>query len=220
MKTVNADFDIKQSTGDIPLLRRFLIVWLPHMLVLAVVIWSFYTVQAKSVPYSPAALPQRLWLAFAVLALILTLAAWAIAFYGMHRSWAEESIRASETRFCALLESAPDAIVIVSREGRIALVNAQAEKYFGYTRDELLDQPIEILVPESLRSRHEAHRAGYIATPPYTSDGHRHGTAWPAQGRQRVPAGNQPESAADAARHGRDRHHPRHHVAQRGRTPA
>jgi PAS domain S-box-containing protein len=165
MKTANAYFDSKQSTGDIPLLRRFLIVWLPLMLVLAVVIWSFYTVQAKSVPYSPAALPQRLWLVFAVLALILTLAAWAIAFYSMRRSWAEESIKASETRFRALLESAPDAIVIVSREGRIVLVNAQAEKYFGYTRDELLDQPIEILVPESLRSRHEMHRAGYIATP-------------------------------------------------------
>lgn len=112
-----------------------------------------------------AALLQRLWLVFAVLALLFTLAAWAIAFYSMRRRWAEESVRASEARFRALLESAPDAIVIADRDGRIVLVNAQAEKNFGYSRDELLQQPIEILVPESLRSRHTAHRASYIADP-------------------------------------------------------
>jgi PAS domain S-box-containing protein len=171
MKTVNAYFDSKKSTGDIPLLRRFLIIWLPLMLVLGAVIWAFYVAQEGSIrafvamEKRSALLSQRLWIVFAALALLLTLAAWAIAFYNERRKLAEEKVRASEARFRALLESAPDAIVIVNREGRIALVNAQAEKYFAYTRDELLDQPVEILVPESLRSRHEAHRAGYIATP-------------------------------------------------------
>jgi PAS domain S-box-containing protein len=171
MKTVNAYFDSKKSTGDIPLLRRFLIIWLPLMLVLGAVIWAFYVAQEGSIrafvamEKRSALLSQRLWIVFAALALLLTLAAWAIAFYNERRKLAEEKVRASEARFRALLESAPDAIVIVNREGRIVLVNAQAEKYFAYTRDELLDQPIEILVPESLRGRHEGHRAGYFATP-------------------------------------------------------
>jgi len=165
MTSVNAYFDSHKSAGDLPLIRRFLIIWLPLMLVLAAIIWSFYAVQARSPPYAPVGLTQGLWLAFAILGLILTLAAWAVAFYSMRRSGAEESIKASEARFRGLLESAPDAIVIVNHEGRIELANAQAEKYFGYTRDELLDQPIEILVPESVRSRHKSHRAGYIASP-------------------------------------------------------
>ncbi|MDQ0363866.1 hybrid sensor histidine kinase/response regulator [Catenuloplanes indicus] len=71
----------------------------------------------------------------------------------------------SEAKFRALLEAAPDAIVGVATDGRIALVNAQAERMFGYPRDELFGQPIEILIPESLRPRHPAHRARYFADP-------------------------------------------------------
>jgi two-component system, cell cycle sensor histidine kinase and response regulator CckA len=67
--------------------------------------------------------------------------------------------------FRALAESAPDGIVLVNQEGRIVLVNLQTEKLFGYSRDELLDKPLEILVPERLRGRHRGHRAGYMGQP-------------------------------------------------------
>jgi PAS domain S-box-containing protein len=71
----------------------------------------------------------------------------------------------AEEKFRALLESAPDAMVIVDEQGRIALVNTQTEKMFGYSREELLGQSIEILVPERLRENHPAHRNGYFREP-------------------------------------------------------
>ena len=64
-----------------------------------------------------------------------------------------------------LLEAAPDAMVCVDADGRIALVNAQTERLFGYGRDELIGQPVETLVPEAAREIHPAHRAGYLADP-------------------------------------------------------
>jgi PAS domain S-box-containing protein len=71
----------------------------------------------------------------------------------------------AEAKFRGLLEAAPDAIVGVTPEGTIALVNAQTERLFGYPRDELLDQPVEILVPEYARDRHPTHRHGYLHDP-------------------------------------------------------
>ncbi len=73
--------------------------------------------------------------------------------------------RKAEERFRGLLESAPDAMVIVNRQGRIVLVNAQAERLFGYNRIELLDQPVELLVPVHERIVHATHRAGYYTHP-------------------------------------------------------
>jgi PAS domain S-box-containing protein len=67
--------------------------------------------------------------------------------------------------FRALLESAPDAFVIVDHEGRIVLVNSQTEKLFGYAREEILGQSVEILVPFRFRDRHPGHREGYQAEP-------------------------------------------------------
>ncbi|MGA3124349.1 MAG: PAS domain S-box protein [Polyangiaceae bacterium] len=72
---------------------------------------------------------------------------------------------AVESKFRGLLEAAPDAMVIVGKDGRIALVNGQTEKLFGYGREELLGQPIERLVPERYRGKHPGYRAGYFEAP-------------------------------------------------------
>jgi PAS domain S-box-containing protein len=78
---------------------------------------------------------------------------------------AEAELRASETRFRALLESAPDAMIITDEGSHIQLVNAQTERLFGYTRAELVGQPVEILIPANLADRHRQHRAAYAEAP-------------------------------------------------------
>jgi len=71
----------------------------------------------------------------------------------------------AEDWFRAVLELAPDAIVITDSTGKIMLVNAQTENLFGYRREELLGQSVEILVPERLRQGHAAQRGRYTADP-------------------------------------------------------
>lgn len=73
--------------------------------------------------------------------------------------------QSGDARFERLLEAAPDAMVIVDRDGRILLVNTQTEKLFGYKREELLGQTVEVLIPESFRQKHSAHRQNYAAAP-------------------------------------------------------
>jgi len=75
--------------------------------------------------------------------------------------------RQAEQKFRSLLESAPDAMVIVDREGRIVIVNGQAERLFAYPRSELLGRPIEILVPELDKQAHPQHRNRYFGDPKF-----------------------------------------------------
>ncbi len=80
-------------------------------------------------------------------------------------SWDVTGQQRADARLRRLLEAAPDAVVCVAGDGRIALVNAQAERLFGYRREELAGQPVEILVPDAVRAAHPAHRAAYVADP-------------------------------------------------------
>ena len=73
--------------------------------------------------------------------------------------------RPVDARCREMLESMPDAIVIVNGAGAIALVNSRAEAVFGYTRAELLGRPLEILLPERHTRSHGEHLAGYFAQP-------------------------------------------------------
>lgn len=70
-----------------------------------------------------------------------------------------------EQRFRAAIESAPTAMVMIDANGDIALVNAQTEVLFGYPREELLGQPVEILIPERLRKAHPESRGEFFAAP-------------------------------------------------------
>lgn len=71
----------------------------------------------------------------------------------------------AEAKFRNLVESAPDAMIIVHRDGQIAIVNSQVETLFGYARQELLDQSIELLIPQRFRKRHTLNHPNYFAHP-------------------------------------------------------
>jgi PAS domain S-box-containing protein len=70
-----------------------------------------------------------------------------------------------QSQFETFLETVPDAMVVVDRNGRIVMLNRNTERLFGYRRDQLLGLPVEVLVPERYRRSHSEHRAGYSAAP-------------------------------------------------------
>ena len=78
---------------------------------------------------------------------------------------ANEELSRTQQEFRQLLESAPDAMVIVNQSGEIVMVNAQTEEHFGYQRHELLGRSVDLLVPERFRKRHPEHRQNYTRDP-------------------------------------------------------
>lgn len=70
-----------------------------------------------------------------------------------------------EERFQKILEATPDAMVMINQGGKIVFINTQTEKIFGYEKNELLGQPVEILIPEPYRNRHPEHRTKYFSSP-------------------------------------------------------
>jgi len=79
------------------------------------------------------------------------------------RKKAEEALQISGRRFRSLFEFSPDAIIVTRADGKITEVNSQVEKFFDYTREELVGQPVETLIPERFRAAHPKHRKEYGA---------------------------------------------------------
>ncbi len=74
-------------------------------------------------------------------------------------------VQRGRARFGQLLATAPDAMVAINESGKVALFNGLAEQVFGYSAAEVVGRPIELLLPERFRSRHEGHRTGFFADP-------------------------------------------------------
>src|SRR4030088_1313126 len=81
------------------------------------------------------------------------------------RRRAEDEVRKIDERFRQLVESSPDGMVILDPHGCIKQVNAEAEAQFGFTRQEMIGNPVEMLLPERFRGTHVARRDGYLSSP-------------------------------------------------------
>ena len=122
--------------------------------------------------FSVAPKSSVLSLAFLLEGTAITLGAVALhAFRRREEARIREIIR-SENTTRAILEAATEGVLIVRRDGRIARVNRRTEEMFGYARDELVGQSLEMLVPERLATGHAAHRASYFTSPRSRMMGH------------------------------------------------
>ncbi len=89
-----------------------------------------------------------------------------LAILGREKAYTLESLAfPAQERARLAVEAAPSGMVMVDREGQIRMANAQAEKVFGYSREELMGRSIETLVPERFRGKHPGDRAGFFADP-------------------------------------------------------
>jgi PAS domain S-box-containing protein len=94
--------------------------------------------------------------------------------YAIQRKQTEEALRESEERFRLVVQSAPSAMIVVDKKGNMILANTLAEKLFGYSANELLGQPVELLIPQQFRETHNRLHQDYLAQPLAIAIGKRH----------------------------------------------
>src|SRR5262249_9122422 len=90
---------------------------------------------------------------------------------GTRRRRAEKEISRAEERFRMVVESATNAVVLFNADHNIVLVNEQCDRFFGYRREDLVGQSVELLVPQRFRTEHPSHGLGFLGTPPAPSKG-------------------------------------------------
>jgi PAS domain S-box-containing protein len=120
-------------------------------------------VSPKIIAASTAEYGRNLFLAGATLTILLVLLSGIVAHYALQRRQAESRVQRSELQFRRLLESAPEAILLVDQTGQIALINSQTEKWFGYTRNELVGRSALQLIPERFHQAHPLLQHQFIA---------------------------------------------------------
>ena len=134
--------------------------------VVALGVWQ--VLSARELTGQRTVLPEVVLAAGLLAALVLGVAVYE---FEKARAWAgrmaqaRDKLQRAEQRHRLTLEAAPIAIVMVDSSGSIVLVNALTEKLFGYTRAELLGQPVELLIPQRFRPAHPGLRAGFHAAP-------------------------------------------------------
>ena len=133
------------------------------------------------------------------------------------RKDAERHLAQMEGRYRGLLEAAPDAMVVVNQGGEIVLLNVQAEKQFGYRRDELLGQKVKNIIPEGFAERLIVGRLRSAEDALAQQIGTGIELIGAAQGRQRLPHRNHAEPARKRGGHAGDGGDSRHQHAQKGR---
>ncbi len=131
-----------------------------------------------------------------------------------HNSALQELTVRSEERYRQLLDTAPDAMVVVANDGRIQLVNAQTEKLFGYARSELVGHDLEVVDSRALSAGARGQVTGLLCVPCGASHGCPARAVRPPQGRHRAPDRGEPQPPASGTRRDGLGGDPRHHRAK------
>ena len=105
--------------------------------------------------------------------------------------------KVAEANFRRVIDAAPNPLVVVNGDGNIELINRATCSVFGYESDELIEQPVETLVPERLRQDHVVHRRQFQRNPQSRTIGPERQLLARRKDKERIPSGNRFESGSN-----------------------